>query len=234
MSQPKRVMIVGGTQGIGLEIARHYAGRGSEVIVTGRDLAKAQTAAREIGGKTSALAFDLAKPEAIEAALAGVDAIDGLVLAAIERDQNNIRTYDIARATHLVLLKLVGYSEVIHTLLPKFPSEGGAIVLFGGLAKDRPYPGSTTVSTVNGGVTTMVHSLAVQIPPVRINAIHPGIVGDSPYWKGNEAYLETIKARTPGGRLVRMQDIVGAVAFLLENEAVNGENLRVDNGWMVM
>ncbi len=234
MAQPKKVMIVGGTQGIGREIAAHYAKRGSEVLLTGRDMSKAQACAKEIGGKTSCLTFDLAEPHKIGKALEGVTGVDGLVLAAIERDANNIADYNLERAIYLVTMKLVGYSEVIHQLLPRFPAQGGSIVLFGGLAKDRPYPGSTTVTTVNGGVSTMVHTLALQIAPTRINAIHPGIVGDSPYWEGKKDYLETIKARTPGGKLVRMQDIVGAVAFLLENEAVNGENLRVDNGWMVM
>ena len=63
----------------------------------------------------------------------------------------------------------------------------GSVVLFGGRAKDRPYPGSTTVSTVNGGVSGMVRSLTVQLAPRRVNAIHPGIVGDSPYWSGKAA-----------------------------------------------
>jgi NAD(P)-dependent dehydrogenase (short-subunit alcohol dehydrogenase family) len=231
---PRKVMVVGGTQGLGLEVARHYAGRGAEVIVTGRDVAKAERAAKEIGGKASALAFDLASPEGIKPALTSVTDLDSLVITAIDRDANNIKDYNIEGATYLVMMKLVGYTTVIHTLLDRFPKEGGAIVLFGGLAKDRPYPGSTTVTTVNGGIATMITTLAAQIAPTRINAIHPGIVGDSTYWKGKTAYLETIKARTPGGQLVTMADIVGATAFLLENDGINGENIRVDRGWMTM
>lgn len=234
MAEPRNVVVVGGTQGLGLEIASYYAGKGARVTITGRNLQKAEAAAKEIAGAVTALTFDLAVPETIGEALSSVKAVDGLVIAAIDRDQNNIKDYDIARALYLTTMKLVGYSEVIHTLLSRFPKEGGSIVLFGGLAKDRPYPGSTTVTTVNGGISTMIHTLAGQIEPVRINAIHPGIVGDSPYWKGKAAYLETIKARTPGGELVTMADIVGAVAFLLENDGVNGENLRVDKGWMTM
>lgn len=231
---PRKLLIVGGSQGLGRELAAHYAGKGAEVIVVGRDLVKAQTAAREIGGKTSALAFDLASPEGIHTALESLDSLDSLVLTAIDRDDNRIATYDIARATYLTTMKLVGYTAVIHELLPRFPKEGGAIVLYGGLAKDRPYPGSTTVTTVNGGITTMIHSLAGQIAPTRINAIHPGIVGDSPYWKGKADYLKTIEARTPGGKLVTMKDIVHATAFLLENDGINGENIKVDRGWMTM
>jgi NAD(P)-dependent dehydrogenase (short-subunit alcohol dehydrogenase family) len=107
-------------------------------------------------------------------------------------------------------------------------------VLFGGLAMVRPYVGSTTVTTVNGGVSSMIRTLALELAPVRFNALHPGIVGDTPTWAGNDAKLAEVLARTPTGRLVTTEDMVGAAAFLLENEAVNGINLAVDGGWMLM
>jgi len=98
----------------------------------------------------------------------------------------------------------------------------------------RPYPGSTTVSTINGGVTGLVHTLAVELAPIRVNALHPGIVGDSPYWAGKPpAALEAVRARTPLGRLATMDEIVDAAIFLLENGAVNGVNLDVDGGWLL-
>ncbi len=106
-------------------------------------------------------------------------------------------------------------------------------MIFGGQAWRRPYPGSTTVSTVNGGVVGLVNSLVVELAPIRINAIHPGIVGDSPYWSGRPPeVLEGVRKRTPTGRTVTMSDVVGAVAFLLENPSVNGESLAVDGGWL--
>ena len=76
----------------------------------------------------------------------------------------------------------------------------------------------------------MVRTLTKELAPMRVNAIHPGIVEDSPYWKGKN--LDAFIARTPTGRLNRMADIVDAVRFLLENQAVNGIDLRVDGGWM--
>jgi len=113
--------------------------------------------------------------------------------------------------------------------------ESSSIVLFGGLAKERPYPGSTTVATVNGGIATMINALAVELAPIRVNAVHPAIVGDSPHWREKpEAVLEGFRSRTPLGRLVSMRDVVGAVAFLLENPSVTGVNLPVDGGWLLM
>jgi NAD(P)-dependent dehydrogenase (short-subunit alcohol dehydrogenase family) len=224
------VLIVGGTSGIGLEIARHYANAGHRVTLTGRDADRAAAAAKEVGGDTTGLALDLAAPKDIAPALAGIDTVDGLVLAAIERDVNTVTDYDIDRALRLVTLKLVGYTEVVHALQARIAPDG-AIVLFGGLAKERPYPGSTTVSTVNGGVAGLLNTLVVELAPIRVNVIHPGIVGDSPYWRDRD--LSHVLARTPCGQLARMTDIVDAVAFLLGNRAVNGVSLNVDGGWLL-
>ena len=112
--------------------------------------------------------------------------------------------------------------------------ERSAVVVFGGRAKDRPYAGSVTVSTVNGGVAGMVNAMVTELAPIRVNAIHPGIVGDSPYWSAKPAaVLEGVRSRTPTGRLVAMADIVGAVDFLLLNQSVNGVQLYVDGGWLL-
>ena len=226
------VVIVGGTRGIGRELARTFAERGREVVLTGRDEARAQQVAAEIGGRARGLGLDLERPREIAGRLEGVGAVDHLVLAAIDRDANTARDYDLERAMALVTLKLVGYTETIHTLLPRM-REDASILLFGGLAKDRPYPGSTTVSSVNGGVTGMVHTLAVELGPIRVNAIHPGIVGDSPMWRDNPAMLQSVTERTPIARPVAMAEVVGACLFLLENGGVSGVNLAVDGGWLL-
>jgi len=227
------VVVVGGTRGIGRELARSYAQEGREVVVTGREQAAAERVAAEIGGAARGLALDLARPEEIEAALADVGPVAHLALVAIDRDANRAREYDLERALALVTLKLVGYTKTIHALLGRM-GDHASVLLYGGLAKDRPYPGSTTVSTVNGGITGMVHTLAVELAPIRVNAIHPGIVGDSPMWRDNEQMIESVTNRTPIGRPVTMAEIVGASRFLLENGGVNGVDLAVDGGWMLL
>lgn len=225
------VVVVGGTQGLGRELAQSYAGEGRDVVVTGRDQARAETAAGEIGGSTRGIGFDLAEPQTIAERLADVGDVDYVVLAAIERDTNSVADYDIAGALRLVTLKLVGYTEVVHALLPRLRPDA-AILIFGGLARDRPYPGSTTVTTVNGAVTSLVRTLVVELAPRRVNALHPAIVGDSPQWIGMPPERrEALEQRTPIGRLVTMEEVVGASRFLLENQAINGINLSVDGGW---
>lgn len=233
MDKPGSVVVIGGTSEIGKRLARHYAERGYPVVVTSRDTGRAQAAAQEVGGECVGLSLDLTRPHEIAAALANVDDVQHLALVAIDRDENSVRNYNIAGALNLVTLKLVGYTEVVHVLAPRLRQDA-SILLFGGLARDRPYPGSTTVTTVNGGVTAMVHTLALELAPVRVNAIHPAIVGDSPYWaRRPPEVLERFRARTPLGRLVTINDVVHAAVFLLENPAVTGVNLRVDGGWML-
>ena len=233
MTDQQSVVVVGGSSGIGLAIAKLYAGRGNEVIISSRDQGRADAAAAGVGGNTRGLALDLAAPATLKDGLASVEKVDRLVLVAIERDNNNAADYNIENATRLVTLKLVGYTEAIHTLLPKMTDEA-SVVLFGGLAKEKPYPGSTTITTVNGGVTSMIRTLAVELAPVRFNAIHPGVIGDTPAWTDKQAALDAVSARTPGGRLATTEDVVGAVDFLLGNKGVNGVNLAVDGGWLLM
>lgn len=228
----RTIVVVGGTSGIGLEIAKEVVARGDRVVLTGRDQHRAEAIAASIGEGATGLAVDISEPETIAASLASIGEVNGLVLAAIERDANTVREYDITRARRLVTLKLVGYTETVHSLLDRLvPNVDTGIVLFGGRAKDAPYPGSTTVATINGGVEGLTHSMALELAPMRVNGLHPGIIGDSPFWADKTAALAAYESRTPGGKLATMADIVSATMFLLDNRGVSGMSLNVDRGW---
>jgi NAD(P)-dependent dehydrogenase (short-subunit alcohol dehydrogenase family) len=220
------VVIVGGTAGIGRELAAHYAAAGRDVVLTGRDPARAEQVATSLG--VTGRALDLTDPHGVAAAVAGLGPVDHLVLAGITRDTNTVAGYDVAKAVELATLKLVGYTETVHALADRFTGNG-SVLLFGGMARLRPYPGSTTVSAVNAGVIGMVRTMSCELAPTRVNSIHPGIVGDSPYWVGRP--LDHVVAGTLTGRLPTMADVVGAAVFLLENPSVNGVDLTVDGGW---
>lgn len=230
MAEGRTVVVIGGTSGLGMDLAQRYAGMGRHVVISGRDAARATAVAQTIGESVSAIEVDLAEPAAIAGALEGIGEVDRLALAGVDRDQNTVKEYDIAAAIRLATLKVVGYTEVIHVLLPRF-TQDASIVIYGGLAKLRPYVGSTTVTSVNAAVDGIVRTLAIELPPIRVNALHPGIVGDSPYWSGKAEALASVKARTPTGRLVEMRDVTDAATFLLENPSMHGVELRVDGGW---
>ncbi len=229
MAARKTALVVGGSQGIGLAVAQALAARGQSVVVTSRDRQKAESAARSVSHGATAVVVDLARPHEIAERFAGIGPVDHLVITAIERDRNTVKAFNIDAAIRTVTTKLVGYTEVAHALAERFTSSA-AIVLFGGMARERPYPGSTTVSPINGGVTALVRTLAAELAPVRVNAVHPGFVSDSPYWAGNAQMTEFAQSRTPGRQLLTTADCVGATLFLLDNEGMNGANLAVDAG----
>jgi len=233
MIERKTALVVGGSSGIGLAVARALSQRGEQVVITSRDAGRASEAARKIGGDAYGIDLDLARPLKIADKLAAIGSLDHLVIGAIERDLNSVKNYDIARALRLVTIKMVGYTEVAHALSNRFTPQA-SIVLYGGQARERPYPGSTTVTSINGGVTAMVRTLAVELAPLRVNAIHPGIVGDNHFWESKAEALETVRKRTPTGRLATEADCVGATLFLLDNQGVNGLNMVVDGGWTLM
>jgi NAD(P)-dependent dehydrogenase (short-subunit alcohol dehydrogenase family) len=228
----KSVVVIGGTGGIGHAVAQFYADKGCDVVITGRDQERTDAVAKEIGGKTRGIAVDISEPETIESALASLGHVDHLALVAVDRDYNSARDYNVQRARKIVTLKLIGYTEVAHTLFPRMGT-GGSAVLFGGLASERPYPGSTSITTVNGAVSSLIRTLAVELAPVRFNAIHPGIISDTPAWADKKEAVSNIEKRTPGGRLATTEDVVGAVDFLFTNRGVNGINLVIDGGWLL-
>lgn len=219
-------VVIGGSSGIGRHIAERMVARGDEVIISSRDATRAKAVAAEVGAARG-LALDLSAPKTIADGLADVGPVSHLVITAIEQGVNSVAAFDIDAAVRSVTVKLVGYTETIRVLHPRL-EPGASIVLFGGLAKDRPYPGSTVVTAFNGGVSTLVATLAVELAPTRVNALHPGVVGDSPKWRDVADHPHL--SRTPIGRLVTMDEVADATDFLLRNTGINAQNLYIDGG----
>src|SRR6266542_177629 len=102
------VVVVGGTSGMG-----------RDVVISGRDAQRARAIATEVGGRTVGIGLELDEPETIATRLRSAGPVEHLVIAAIDRDENTARDYDVNRAIRLTTLKLVGYTEVIHALLDR-------------------------------------------------------------------------------------------------------------------
>jgi NAD(P)-dependent dehydrogenase (short-subunit alcohol dehydrogenase family) len=224
------VVVVGGTAGLGRDLAGYYASQGREVVVTGRSQERADKVAVQIGGATTGIGLDLTDIGRVATALAGVGPVRFLVLCAFFRDRNTVRDLNLTNARDLVTMKVVGYAEVVHALHTRLlPS--ASVLLYGGGLKDRPQVGTLTVSASNAAVTGLTRALAVELAPIRVNAIHPGMVADSPFWSAQpEPMRETIRSRTLTGRYTTMREVTTAAAFLLEHPAVNAVNLDVNGG----
>jgi NAD(P)-dependent dehydrogenase (short-subunit alcohol dehydrogenase family) len=223
------ILIIGGTSGLGRFIAQRAVDRGDDVVIAGRDAHRAASVAKELGDTVLGLGVDLTRPRTIADSLAAVPVLDGLVITASHQKPNTLQAFDVDDAVAAVTAKLVGYAEAVRVLRDRF-SPAASVVLFGGLAKERPYPGSTMVTTVNGGVTGLVKTLAVEVAPHRVNALHPALVGDSPRWRDTD--LAAPIARTPIGRLVTMDEVADATDFLLRNGGVNAQDLFIDGGFL--
>ncbi|MEU4190434.1 SDR family oxidoreductase [Kribbella sp. NPDC026611] len=223
------VLVVGGSGGLGREIARFYAQRDDDVVVTSRSAERAEEVASELGAR--GLAVDLAAPETIEKALTDIGELDYLVITAIEQSGQTVKSFSIADAVKASTVKLVGYTEVARVLHDRF-RPGAGIVLFGGLGKVRPYPGSTMITATNSAVSGVMRTLAVELAPVRVNALHPGVIGDSPAWQDRD--ISPIETRTPIGRTATTAEVVDATDFLLRNGAANAIDLHLDGGVRVV
>jgi NAD(P)-dependent dehydrogenase (short-subunit alcohol dehydrogenase family) len=229
------VLIIGATQGTGLQLATEYARRGADVVITGRDPQRATEVAaelsKEVPGSVTGLALDLSRPGELADALTAIERIDRLAIIGMVRDRNTLAAYNVAKATEMAVTKIVGYTTVVSTLAARMTPDA-SVLLFGGMAKAYPYPGSTTVTAVNSAVTGVVRTMSVELAPIRINAIHPGPIGDTPFWQDPErkAMVDIFRQQSLTGQLATMSDIVDACVFLLENRLANGIDLHLDGG----
>jgi NAD(P)-dependent dehydrogenase (short-subunit alcohol dehydrogenase family) len=230
----EHVVVVGGTSGIGLPLARAAHALGCTLTVAGRGAERATAIARSIGPGVTGRHLDLEDAASIRAALAGGPAIDHLVLVPIYSLATSVKDFNIGEANRVAQIKLTGYIEAVSAALPRL-KPSSSIVLFGGMAKVRPYPSSTMLTVVNAGIVGMTRTMALELAPIRVNSISPGLIGDSPKWddivkKGDNPVVKALVARTPTRRFATMADVIHAVFFLLDNPAVNGHDLEIDGG----
>ncbi|MFJ9319465.1 SDR family NAD(P)-dependent oxidoreductase [Streptomyces globisporus] len=228
------IVIIGGTSGVGRALAVRLAQQGESVVITGRDRSDAEGVAAEISAGVSdvrGLSVDLSRPHGIREALSDITHVDHLVVTAVERDLGGVRDYAIARAVNLATIKTVGYVATVSALQDRMAKDA-SVVFFGGISKDFPFPGSINISTVNSALSGMVAAIARELAPIRVNSVHPGIIGDSPFWSGRQEMIQSDRARTLTGRLATTDDVVDAVVFLMRNRSANKVALSVDGGFV--
>jgi NAD(P)-dependent dehydrogenase (short-subunit alcohol dehydrogenase family) len=230
----EHIVVVGGTSGIGLSLARAAHGIGCKLTVTGRGTERTAETAKSIGPGVVSCNLDLDDAASIDTALKEGPAIDHLVLLPLYQVATTVKDFNVGEANKLLHIKLTGYIKAVSAALPRL-KPASSIVLFGGLAKERPYPTSTMVTVANAGITGVMRTLAAELAPIRVNSVSPGLVGDSPKWdaivkKGENPIVNAMTSRTPTRRLAAMNDVIGAVFFLLDNSSVNGVDLPLDGG----
>jgi len=231
----KKIIITGVTGSIAHSSAELLASLGADVVVTARDQSKLQASLSTLPNNISGEIMDLADESSIEQLFKKVGKFDHLVTPAASAQMSPIREMDFAGAHQLVDTKQWGQLYCVHYALP-YLNNTGSITLFSGTVTQKPLPGGSMYAAVGAATEAAGRVWAYELAPIRVNIIVPGVI-DTPIWPqlmGSESVareqLQAIAESLPVKRIGQSSDIAKAVAFLIDNEFVDGISLVVDGG----
>jgi NAD(P)-dependent dehydrogenase (short-subunit alcohol dehydrogenase family) len=227
------VVVIGGTSGIGLATAEAARALGANVVVTGRSEEKLAATRRELGAG-AVLQVDATERAQLDELVAGIDRIDHLVLAAGGASgAGPIASLDLDDLRAGFEGKVFPHLAALQAALPHLQSTGSVTFVSAGSA-GAPYAGAAGLAAINGALSAMVPALAVELKPIRVNAVAPGVI-DTPWWHvlseaDRKAVFDQYGAAAPAGRVGAAEDIAKAIVSLLSNGFITGTVLTVDGG----
>lgn len=232
----KKIVIVGGSSGIGLGVAAAALERGGHIVIVGRSADKLKAAERSLNAddRLQPLVADMTNEADIAAMFEQVGSFDHLVSTAGTLPPGDpIEDTDIKAARSFVDNKLIGAVLIAKHAVRRLKT-GGSITFTSGINKDRPpMPGGAIVSAIAGSFDFFVRALAVELAPTRVNVVSPGWV-DTPMWDivadAKPALFGDLANRLPSGRVATSQDVARAYLYLMESAFTTGETLRIDGG----
>lgn len=228
----RKIMVVGGSSGMGLAIVRAALTHKAQVIAVGRDAGRLERVASELGVQT--IAADVTQEDEVVRLFDTVGGFDHLVItAASNLAYPTIRELKLDDARRTIDAKLVA-ALLLSKYAARQISEHGSITFTAGIAAERPLPTGCVVAAVNGALFSLTYALAIALAPVRVNVLSPGWV-DTPILEAiaganKPAMVEHMARRLPVGRIGRPEDIALAAIFLMESEFTTGTILHVDGG----
>lgn len=231
-----RILIVGGSSGMGLALARRTLAIGAEVIIVGRNEDKLKRTGAELqSAALSTVAADITQEGQVADLFERVGRLDHIVSTAadIEGAYELLPSLDLRAAQKVVESKFYGPLLLAKYGVPVL-SPAGSITFTSGIAAYRPAARGSVVAAVNAGPEGLVRALAVEVAPIRVNAVSPGWV-DTPIWTfvAGDKKDETLSAmakRLPVGRVGQPEDIADAISFLMDNAFTTGTILHVEGG----
>ncbi|RWR04807.1 SDR family oxidoreductase [Paenirhodobacter populi] len=227
----KTVLILGGSSGFGLEIARQAAAEGARLVIAGRDGAKAARVGAELGAHL-AEGLDATDPAALEALLTRTGPVDHAVSMIGGAMGGGFLSADMATIRQAIEEKFFANLQIARVLAPHL-AQGGSLTLTAG-SGGRPDNASGAIIG-NEGISTLVRGLAVELAPrVRANAVAPTWT-PTPLWRGmSPAEVEEVRARfatqIPLGRTADPAEVAMAYMFLMRCGFVTGQTVTVDGG----
>ena len=228
----KTVLVVGRGSGLARAIVLAAAGAGARVIAAGRD-AEALTAAYAGEPEVSTEVVDLTDEDSVAALGERLGSLDHVVSTASARARGLLAELDRDAVRRSFDTKVIGPLMLAKHLAPRM-SKDGSFVIFSGVAAAKIAVGTMAVAITNAAADTLARSLALELAPIRVNAISPGVI-DTGAWdafgeQGKADYFAGISARNPARRIGTTDDIAEAVLFALTNTFLTGQTLHIDGG----
>ncbi|MFI6316222.1 SDR family oxidoreductase [Nonomuraea sp. NPDC050556] len=230
----RHALVVGGTSGIGLATATLLASQGARVTVAGRDEQRLRAADALEG--ISARHLDASSPEQVRAFLAeaGQDGIDYLVLALSGGSgAGPLATVDLNDLREAFEAKFWLHLSVLQAALPYMAKDGSATLITASSAR-AALPGTAGLAAVNGALEAVIAPLAVELAPLRVNAVSPGVI-DTPWWHAfpaeqRQEMFDAYGAALPVGRVGRAEEVAQAVVLAATNGFMTGTVVEVNGG----
>jgi NAD(P)-dependent dehydrogenase (short-subunit alcohol dehydrogenase family) len=235
--QGKTVVVIGGSSGIGLATAKLALEQGADVVIASRSEQKLRHAQELLGSNVSTYVLDTTREQDVKAFFADhVQQFDHLVVTAAETSGGAFLTTETEKARQLFENKFWGqYFAAKYGALHL--SSQGSITLFSGVVAFKAMVGSAVLGAVNAAVANLGQTLALELAPIRVNVVSPGII-DTPARAhlpadARAAMLESVASKLPVARVGLADDVAEGVIYLLKNGFTTGTTLHVDGGHSV-
>jgi NAD(P)-dependent dehydrogenase (short-subunit alcohol dehydrogenase family) len=234
----KRVVIVGGSSGIGFAVAEKVALQGADVVIVSSNAERVEEAIRSIGGKARGQAVDVSDEKAVESFFTNLGAFDHLVFTAGDSlHLRELAATDLQQARRAFELRYWAAIAAVKYGSSHIRKEG-SIVLTTGIAGQRPQKGWVIAASVCGTIEALTRALAVELAPIRVNAVSPGVVRTN-LWQNmsapeRERLYESVGKSLPVGRVGEAHEVAQAYLFLMQEGFSTGQTIVVDGGTVLV
>jgi len=236
MNRTTRSVVIGGSSGMGLATAKLLTSDGGDVVLVGRSLERLEAARTALGGDVETIVADIGDRDQVSAMFARVGRCDHVVVTAANLAYGPIAELAEQDVMRGVRSKLLGPIFVAQECATRLES-GGSITFTTGIAAQRPMRGGSSAAMVNSGLEGLVRALAIELAPLRVNAVSPGWT-DTPIWDSmasitperKRELFDQMANRLPVGRIGAVEDVAEAIVYLMRNRFTTGTVLDVDGG----
>jgi len=232
--QGKRVLVIGGSRGIGEAAARVAGEAGCRLLIAGRNEARLSAAAARLGGEVPAFPVDVTDEGQLEGLFEKAGPIDHLVVTAASAVLGPLSDQETEGLRGLLESKVIGQFLAVKYGAPRV-REGGSITLCSGIVSRKPLPGAGAYAAAGAAIEAAARVWALEYAPLRINVVVPGII-DTPVWndlmpeEAKQSHFGGVSAQLPVGRVGRAREVGEAIRFLMTSEFLTGTTLEVDGG----